>query len=147
MYTLQSTDENLKNKVAGKKEDKAAGVPVELPVKKPEAWRIGVIDLPSFYGEVAGSDSAASGNGATPRSTSQDVELILRQLNQAGVDGVILDLRKNGGGLLDEAVSLTGLFIDQGPVVQVKDGKGTVIQRTDEVPGALYRGPLLVMVG
>ena len=139
--------ENLKNKVAGKKEDKAAGVPVELPVKKPEAWRIGVIDLPSFYGEVAGSDSAASGNGATPRSTSQDVELILRQLNQAGVDGVILDLRKNGGGLLDEAVSLTGLFIDQGPVVQVKDGKGTVIQRTDEVPGALYRGPLLVMVG
>ena len=133
--------------MAGKKEEKAAVVPVEIPAKRADAWRIGVIDLPSFYGEVAGTDSAASGHGATPRSTSQDVELILRQLNQAGVDGVILDLRKNGGGLLDEAVALTGLFIDQGPVVQVKDGKGTVIQRTDDNPGALYRGPLLVMVG
>ena len=139
--------DSLKNKVAGKKEEKASVVPVEIPAKKADAWRIGVIDLPSFYGEVAGTDSAASGNGATPRSTSQDVELILQQLNRAGVDGVILDLRKNGGGLLDEAVSLTGLFIDQGPVVQVKDGKGTVIQRTDDNPGALYRGPLLVMVG
>lgn len=139
--------DSLKNKVAGKKDGKAHVATVEIPEKKADAWRIGVVDLPSFYGEVAGTDSAASGHGATPRSTSQDMELILKQLNQAGVDGIILDLRKNGGGLLDEAVSLTGLFIDQGPVVQVKDGKGTVIQRTDDSPGVLYQGPLLVMVG
>ena len=106
-----------------------------------------MIDLPSFYGEVGGAESAASGNGARPRSTSEDVEVLLKKLNQAQVDGVILDLRKNGGGLLDEAVTLTGLFIDQGPVVQVRDNKGTVIQRTDDNPGSLYQGPLLVLTG
>jgi carboxyl-terminal processing protease len=106
-----------------------------------------VIDLPSFYGEVGGSESSASGNGAAPRSTSQDVEVLLKKLNQAKVDGVILDLRKNGGGLLDEAVTMTGLFIDQGPVVQVRDSKGTVIQRTDDTPGQVYQGPLLVLTG
>ena len=139
--------ENLKSKVTGAKEDSTPATPVPIPTRTGDAWRIGIIDLPSFYGDVAGTDSAASGHGATPRSTSEDVELILRQLIQAGVDGIILDLRKNGGGLLDEAVALTGLFIDQGPVVQGKDGKGTVIQRTDDIPGAVYRGPLLVMVG
>lgn len=122
-------------------------VSVLIPDPNPDAWRIGVIDLPSFYGEVGGTESSASGNGATPRSTSQDVEVLLKKLNQAKVDGVILDLRKNGGGLLDEAVTMTGLFIDQGPVVQVRDGKGTVIQRTDDTPGEIYDGPLLVLTG
>ena len=121
--------------------------PTTIPEVLPDAWRIGVIDLPSFYGEVGGAESSASGNGATPRSTSQDVEVLLKKLNQAKVDGVILDLRKNGGGLLDEAVTMTGLFIDQGPVVQVRDGKGTVIQRTDDTAGQTYRGPLLVLTG
>jgi len=139
--------DNLKNRFAKKTEEKKEIVPVEIPAKNPEDWRIGVIDLPSFYGEVGGVESAASGNNATPRSTSEDVELLIGQLNRADVDGIILDLRKNGGGLLDEAVNLTGLFIDQGPVVQVRDGKGTVIQRTDDRPGVQYNGPLLVMVG
>lgn len=139
--------DNLKSRLKGKAEAKGEVIPAEIPARKPESWRIGVIDLPSFYGEVGGADSAASGNGATPRSTSEDVRILIQQLNRAGVDGIILDLRKNGGGLLDEAVALTGLFIDQGPVVQVRDGKGTVIQRTDDNPGVLYQGPLLVMVG
>jgi len=139
--------DNLKNRLVKKEEAKKEMVPVEIPAKGSDAWRIGVIDLPSFYGEVGGVESAASGNNATPRSTSEDVELLIGQLNRAGVDGIILDLRKNGGGLLDEAVNLTGLFIDQGPVVQVRDGKGTVIQRTDDRPGVQYNGPLLVMVG
>ena len=139
--------DNLKNRLGKKPEAKKDIVPVSIPEKKPDSWRIGVIDLPSFYGEVGGVESTASGNGATPRSTSEDVELLIRQLNQAGVDGIVLDLRKNGGGLLDEAVNLAGLFIDQGPVVQVRDGKGTVIQRTDDRAGVLYQGPLLVMVG
>ncbi len=119
----------------------------DIPPATSDSWRVGVIDLPSFYGEVGGAESAASGNGARPRSTSEDVEVLLKKLNQAQVDGVILDLRKNGGGLLDEAVTLTGLFIDQGPVVQVRDNKGTVIQRTDDNPGSLYQGPLLVLTG
>ena len=119
----------------------------QIPSASPTSWRVGVIDLPSFYGEVGGADSSASGNGAKPRSTSDDVQVLLKKLNQAQVDGVILDLRKNGGGLLDEAVTMTGLFIDQGPVVQVRDNKGTVIQRTDDVPGSLYQGPLLVLTG
>ena len=135
----------------GKKPEEAgpplAATPATIPEILPGAWRIGVIDLPSFYGEVGGAESSASGNGATPRSTSQDVEVLLKKLNQAKVDGVILDLRKNGGGLLDEAVTMTGLFIDQGPVVQVRDGKGTVIQRTDDTAGETYRGPLLVLTG
>jgi len=124
-----------------------ATTPTTIPEILPGAWRIGVIDLPSFYGEVGGAESSASGNGATPRSTSQDVEVLLKRLNQAKVDGVILDLRKNGGGLLDEAVTMTGLFIDQGPVVQVRTGKGTVEQRTDDTAGETYRGPLLVLTG
>ena len=139
---------SLKSQLSGKSDSKETKTaPVAVPEKKPDLWRIGVIDLPGFYGSVGGEESAASGNGATARSTSQDVELLVRQLNRAGVDGIILDLRKNGGGLLDEAVALTGLFIDQGPVVQVRDGKGTVIQRTDDNPGVLYNGPLLVLVG
>ena len=139
---------SLKSQLSGKNTPKDFKVsPVAIPEKKPDVWRIGVIDLPSFYGPVGGEESAASGNGATARLTSQDVELLIRQLNRSGVDGIILDLRKNGGGLLDEAVALTGLFIDQGPVVQVRDGKGTVIQRTDDNPGVLYNGPLLVLVG
>jgi carboxyl-terminal processing protease len=139
--------ESWLGRLTKKTEARKEVVPVNVPEKNPDSWRIGVIDLPSFYGEVGGVESAASGHGATPRSTSEDVELLLAQLNTAGVDGIVLDLRKNGGGLLDEAVNLTGLFIDQGPVVQVRDGKGTVIQRTDDRPGVLYRGPLLVMVG
>ena len=139
---------SLKNQLSGKADSRQTPTPVAaVPDKKPDNWRIGVIDLPGFYGAVGGEDSAASGNGATARSTSQDVELLVRQLTRRGVDGIILDLRKNGGGLLDEAVALTGLFIDQGPVVQVRDGKGTVIQRTDDNPGVLYNGPLLVLVG
>ena len=146
--TNPSLWKSLKNQLSGKNDAKDTNTsPVAVPEKKPETWRIGVIDLPGFYGAVGGEESAASGNGATARSTSQDVELLVRQLNRTGADGIILDLRKNGGGLLDEAVALTGLFIDQGPVVQVRDGKGTVIQRTDDNPGVLYNGPLLVLVG
>ena len=137
---------SIQNKEA-KESSPATPFATQIPPANPDSWRIGVIDLPSFYGEVGGTAAALSGNGAKPRSTSKDVEVLLKKLNQANVDGVILDLRKNGGGLLDEAVTLTGLFIDQGPVVQVRDNKGTVIQRTDDVPGSLYQGPLLVLTG
>ena len=102
-------------------------------------YRIGVIDLPSFYG--GGRDK----DGGPVKSASADVRRILNELKVAGVDGVILDLRSNPGGLLSEAVALAGLFIDEGPVVQVKGSEGRVIRHDDPERGAAYAGPLMVL--
>jgi carboxyl-terminal processing protease len=93
--------------------------------------RIGVIDLPSFYMDMEG---ARSGNNGY-KSTTRDVRKILDGFSQKGVDVVVLDLRRNGGGSLPEAISLTGLFIDQGPVVQVKNSGGDVESLDDTDPG------------
>ncbi len=98
---------------------------------------VGVIDLPAFYGEDA------SGNGSR---TSSDVEELIVKLKDAGTEGLILDLRSNGGGLLNEAVELTGLFIPEGPVVQVKSYQGSVDQLADENPKVAWDGPLLVLI-
>jgi carboxyl-terminal processing protease len=111
--------------------------------KKPDGkpYRIGVIDLPSFYVDTA---AARSGRGDY-KSATEDVRKILQGFKAQGVDGVILDLRRNGGGALSEAVALTGLFIDQGPVVQVKDYRGRVERKDDPEPGTVYKGPLMVL--
>lgn len=105
-------------------------------------FRIGVIDLPSFYADMGG----ARNGGAEARSATDDVRKILQDFNAKGVDAVMLDLRRNGGGALTEALSLTGLFIDQGPVVQVKGGQGRVQRRDDPEKGVVYSGPLVVLV-
>jgi carboxyl-terminal processing protease len=103
-------------------------------------YRIGVIDLPSFYAAAPGKQSG------DVQSASKDVRRILVDLNKQGVDGVILDMRNNPGGFLGEAVALAGLFIDQGPVVQVKD-PGTGVRRLDDPEkGVVYDGPLMVLV-
>jgi carboxyl-terminal processing protease len=100
---------------------------------------IGVIELPAFYG-------ANEDEGEGPAvSASNDVEQLLRKLIDAGAKGIVLDLRRNGGGLLSEAVDLTGLFIAQGPVVQVKDSIGRVEIRADENPRTVWDGPLAVL--
>lgn len=102
-------------------------------------YRIGVIDLPSFY--------ADSGAGkAEAKSATEDVRKILKEFDAKGVDGVVLDLRRNGGGLLSESLALTGLFIDQGPVVQVKDSRQRVQRMDDPERGTAYSGPLMVLV-
>jgi carboxyl-terminal processing protease len=103
-------------------------------------YRIGVIDLPSFY-----ADHSEDGKG-TGKSATEDVRKILKDFEAKKVDGVILDLRRNGGGLLTEAQGLTGLFIDEGPVVQVKRSDGKVQQRDDPEKGTVYAGPLMVLV-
>lgn len=102
-------------------------------------YKIGIINLPSFY---------AAGRGGTGevKSASQDVRRILTELNAKGVDGVILDMRGNPGGFLGEAVALAGLFIDQGPVVQVKDPSAGVKRLDDPERGVVYDGPLVVLV-
>jgi carboxyl-terminal processing protease len=80
------------------------------------------------------------------KSTTRDVRRILEDFDSQGVDAVILDLRHNGGGSLSEAIHLTGLFIDEGPVVQVKDGSSRVQAYHDTEPGTAWSGPLVVLI-
>jgi carboxyl-terminal processing protease len=101
---------------------------------------IGVITLPAFYGP----DS--SGSAEEKNSATRDVAEILKQLQATGIQGLVLDLRNNGGGLLSEAIDLTGLFISQGPVVQVRSYYGDVKVDSDENPGIAYAGPMAVLV-
>ena len=126
-----------------KLEDSAARGVVFEEGKKADGtpFKIGVIDLPSFYADMSGSNRG----GGEPRSTTRDVERILRDFKGKGVDGVVLDLRRNGGGSLREAIDCTGLFIDNGPVVQVKDAYGEVIRHNDERMGMSWDGPLVVL--
>jgi len=104
--------------------------------------RIGVIEIPAFYRDFR----AESKGNKDFRSTTQDVRALLRRLGRQGIDGVLVDLRGNGGGSLTEATALTGLFIDAGPIVQVKDAFGRIEVETDPDPGILYKGPLAVLV-
>lgn len=104
--------------------------------------KIGVISIPSFYVDIA---DYQSGN-PNYKSTTRDVRLILDSLKAMKVDGVVVDLRENGGGSLNEAISLTGLFIKSGPVVQVRDTRNAVRVEKDEDPAIPYDGPLAVLV-
>ena len=107
-----------------------------------EAQRIGVIELPTFYQDFAGRRA----DSADYASATRDVARLLRGFRQQGVDGVVLDLRNNGGGSLNEAIELTGLFIDQGPVVQVRESGGRVAVEGDRDEGVAWEGPLAVLV-
>ncbi|MGV3482981.1 MAG: carboxy terminal-processing peptidase [Planctomycetaceae bacterium] len=103
--------------------------------------KLGYINLPSFYLDMDG----ARNNTADFRSSTRDVRKLLEGFRNEGVDGVVLDLSKNGGGSLTEAISLTGLFIDRGPVVQVKNSNGSVQDYADEESGVAWNGPLVVL--
>lgn len=115
---------------------------VEMPKADGKSVRVGVIDLPSFY---ASFPVGVGGRGTTRKSTTADVAKLIKKLTAEGAEGIILDLRRNGGGSLEEAVNLTGLFIKSGPVVQVKEGNGRVMQDEDEDESVLYDGPLMVL--
>ncbi|MEG8946435.1 carboxy terminal-processing peptidase [Rosettibacter firmus] len=105
-------------------------------------FKIGVIKLPSFY-----TDFEAQQKGKTDyKSTTRDVKEILKKFKEEKVDGVIIDLRNNGGGSLQEAIQLTGLFIKDGPVVQVKNMMNIIEVDRDPDPGIYYEGPLAVLV-
>ena len=104
--------------------------------------RIGVISLPGFY-----QDFAARQNGDKNfKSATRDVSRLLTELKKAKVEGVLIDLRNNGGGSLNEAIELTGLFIDKGPVVQERNAKGTVKVDGDENASHAWNGPLGVLI-
>lgn len=104
--------------------------------------RIGVIKLPAFYQDFEGRRR----NAADYASATRDVARLLEGFKADGVDGVVLDLRNNGGGSLDEAIELSGLFIDQGPVVQVRESGGRVVVNNDRKPGVAWEGPLAVLI-
>ncbi|MBN9695689.1 MAG: carboxy terminal-processing peptidase, partial [Zoogloea sp.] len=104
--------------------------------------RIGVITLPAFYEDFEGRRRGDKDF----RSASRDVARLAEELKKEGVAGLILDLRNNGGGSLREAVELTGLFIDTGPVVQQRGADGKVAIESDDKPGVVWNGPLAVMI-
>lgn len=104
--------------------------------------KIGVIDIPKFYRNFSSSSEQSSDF----RSLTYDVKRLITELNEQHVEGLIIDLRNNGGGALSEASALTGLFIDKGPVVQVRGANGRVQVEYDREQGVFYDGPLLVMV-
>lgn len=101
--------------------------------------RVGVIDLPSFYATIENKGNP------TPKSTTDDVAKLLKKFNEEKVAGVILDLRRNGGGSLEEAIRLAGLFIKQGPVVQIRRFDGVIDVKDDTDSSVAYDGPLVVL--
>jgi carboxyl-terminal processing protease len=118
---------------------------IEVSANEGIILRLGVIDLPSFYATIDLGGPRLAGDGSLPRSTSADCSRLLAKLKREGVDGIILDLRRNGGGSLEEAIKLTGLFIKEGPVVQARAPDGSVIVHDDEDSRVLYDGPLVVL--
>jgi len=104
--------------------------------------RIGVITVPSFY-----QDYNARASGAREyTSTTADVRRLVLELVDEGIDGLVLDLRNNGGGHLSEATAMTGLFLPGGPIVQLRDTSGRVEVLEEQATGAVYDGPLVVLV-
>ncbi|QDH71186.1 carboxy terminal-processing peptidase [Marilutibacter alkalisoli] len=104
--------------------------------------RIGVIELPGFYQDFEGRRR----NNNDYASATRDVARLLGTMRDEKVDGVVLDLRNNGGGSLNEAIELTGLFIERGPVVQVRESGGRVVVNSDEGGSIVWGGPLAVLI-
>ena len=114
-----------------------------IPVTNAGVTRqIGVITLPSFYQDF----EARQKGDANFKSATRDVERILADLKKQKVDSVLIDLRGNGGGSLVEAIELTGLFIDQGPVVQQRDARGNISVESDTQAGVAWSGPVGVLI-
>ena len=104
--------------------------------------KIGIIDIPAFYADF----KAYQAGDVNYKSTTRDVKLIIDSLKSEKVDAIIVDLRSNGGGSLMEAIDLTGLFLKQGPVVQVRDTKNKIEVGEDDDPSILWDGPMAVLI-
>ncbi|WP_090555557.1 carboxy terminal-processing peptidase [Pedobacter hartonius] len=124
-------------------EDQSAKKEVKTIQSNGKPYKIGIITVPGFYADF----KAANAGDPNYKSTTRDVRLLIDTLKTRDkVDAIVMDLRANGGGSLVEAIDLTGLFIDRGPVVQVKDLKGNIEVSEDEHPGVAWDGPFGVMV-
>jgi carboxyl-terminal processing protease len=127
-----------------KLEEQAAKSEIITMPREGRDWSIGVIEVPSFY-----RDYRALSNGDKDyTSTTKDVKRLIGELEEQGIDGLIIDLRNNGGGHLTEATALSGLFIDNGPVVQLRNSTGRIsrLDDPDPVPRVAYNGPMGVLV-
>lgn len=123
--------------------DQSAKKTVKTIQSDGKPYKIGIIDVPAFYADF----KAASAGDPNYKSTTRDVRLLIDTLkNIDKVDAIVMDLRANGGGSLVEAIDLTGLFIDRGPVVQVKDLRNAVDVSEDKNPGASWNGPMGVII-
>ncbi len=107
-----------------------------------QKFKIGVISIPAFYIDF----KAAQAGDPQYKSTTRDVRQLITELKKEKVDGLVIDLRNNGGGSLQEANQLTGLFIDHGPTVVVKDGRGRLDVQRDTDPGVAWDGPTTVLI-
>lgn len=125
-----------------KLEEQAAKAVMDTVKRDGKEYHIGVIKLPSFYLDY----QAMQKGDKDYKSTSNDVRRLIDSLKRMKMDGLILDLRNNGGGALPEAINTSGLFIDKGPVVQVKDTKENIEVDDDETPGKAWDGQLVVLV-
>jgi carboxyl-terminal processing protease len=127
-----------------KLEEQAAKSEIVTVPRDGRDWSIGVINVPSFYRDYR----ALSNGDKNYTSTTKDVKRLIAELEEQGVDGLIIDLRDNGGGHLTEATALSGLFIDNGPVVQLRNSNGRIsrLDDPDPVPRVAYNGPLAVLV-
>ena len=123
-------------------EEQAASSLIETLEIRDKTYNIGVVTIPSFYQDY----QARSKGEAKYRSTSEDVKKLVHNLLEIGIDALVIDLRGNSGGLLTEATALTGLFIDDGPVVQLKDTRNKIEIVQDPISGSVYEGPLAVIV-
>jgi carboxyl-terminal processing protease len=109
--------------------------------KDGKTMNLGVITLPSFYMDF----EAYQKGDPNYNSTTRDVQRLIKELEREGMDGLVLDLRNNGGGSLPEAIDLTGLFIKNGPVVQVRNSANKIEIGADDDPTVVYNGPLVVL--
>src|SRR5438477_1039818 len=100
-----------------------------------EPVKLGWITLPSFYADM----------DRHQKSTTKDVLQLLKRLKKENISGLIVDLRRNGGGSLEEAIALTGLFLKSGPIVQTKSSNGNIVVSSDPDPGIAYTGPMIVL--
>src|SRR3954447_15459301 len=98
--------------------------------------KLGWITLPSFYADM----------DKHQKSTTKDVLMLLKRLKKENIQGLVVDLRRNGGGSLEEAIALTGLFLKSGPIVQTKGSNGNIVVSSDPDPGVAYGGPLVVLI-
>ena len=138
--STQKVVEFTRNKVS--LEAQASQKAMRTEMRNGKEVKVGIITVPSFY-----QDYDASRAGAKDfRSTTRDVQRLIGELRKDGMEVLIMDLRANGGGYLPEAESLVGLFIDRGPVVQLRDTTGRIEVDDDPNPAIFYGGPMIVLV-
>ncbi len=120
------------------KDQEAKAELLDVTAPDGKVTRIGWISLPSFYANMSGSGE--------PKSTTTDVAALLGRLKKENIEGLVIDLRRDGGGSLEEAINLTGLFIESGPVVLAKDASGNITKNLDKNPEVAYTGPMVVVM-